>query len=878
MGNLAFYIKYAWRSILRGGQRSFFAILCIAVGVASIVALQSTGQSIQDTVAGDARADARADVRVTTRQDLFTAEELARFDDLKANKTIKDYTAPVTSQGMKVLKPDGSNSNSFGSFYLSFVVDPAKYPFYGSDKIIFENPKGKTLKDVLTKPGQIVLNSKMANGLGAKVGDKITKAAGDTPAQPLEVVGVLSENATVPERGQADFTGYNYISPDTAKQVYKPDTLLSSDIYVQTDSNTAADNKARDAINALSPAYDAKTSTERNEQLKQGTKGLSDLLSYVGLLSLLIGSVGVVNTMLVVVGRRSSEIATIKALGMESGQTVQVFIVEAAILGVMGSIAGIVLGELLTLAIGGVAGSFISQKLSFQIYGQPILIGLVVGIVTAIVFGLLPAYSASRIPPAQVLRQKTNALPRISFVATLLIILLMTVVMGLLAGVVLGGQFSLGVIIAFGALVSCAILILINAGTIWAVEKLPLPFGLNYKMARRNLGRSRGKNATTMLVMMVGIFAVALVFILSSSLKETIQDALERSFGYNVELRPKDNAQTQLALKAFEDKQVPGLQKNLLTTTANARLVSGGGVSADELLIRKIQKDKDKANSNANQRGGGGGADISSIGGIDAKDITTFTKTTSGRYFANDDEAVISEAYNKDYDIKIGDKLVYQVLSDKKEFSVTVVGIVTNKSAIVNLEPVQVTNNRMASITGHTSSLLLTIDKAQITPAVKYLQTNFEGAGVTDLSFISNIINDLIGNITAFPVLLAFLCLIAGAVLIANNVALAVLERRTEMGVMKSIGADRGRVLSIINWESGIVAFLGGLVGLFLAIGIASALVGFIGTPDNPAVLSVSPVLSIGMLVLAVGLALFATIGSAWGAAQEKPLVVLRYE
>ena len=95
---------------------------------------------------------------------------------------------------------------------------------------------------------------------------------------------------------------------------------------------------------------------------------------------------------------------------------------------------------------------------------------------------------------------------------------------------------------------------------------------------------------------------------------------------------------------------------------------------------------------------------------------------------------------------------------------------------------------------------------------------------------------------------------------------------------MKSIGADSGRVLAIINWETAVVGFLGGLFGLFLAISIGAVGVSQIGTKDDPGVLSVSPLISIGMLVLAVGLALVATVASAWGAAQEKPMVVLRYE
>jgi ABC-type antimicrobial peptide transport system permease subunit len=184
----------------------------------------------------------------------------------------------------------------------------------------------------------------------------------------------------------------------------------------------------------------------------------------------------------------------------------------------------------------------------------------------------------------------------------------------------------------------------------------------------------------------------------------------------------------------------------------------------------------------------------------------------------------------------------------------------------------------MQTIKGHQNGFEFNVTRGKVDEAIKYLETTFPGSNATDLSNMTAIVNRLIDNFTAFPILLALLSLIAGAVLIANNVALAVLERRTEMGIMKSIGADSRRVLAIINWETGIVGFLGGLFGFGLAAAIGSVLISYLGTEDNPAILSLSPVVFWGMLALALGLSLVATFVSAWGAAQEKPMVVLRYE
>ncbi len=872
MKNILLYTKYAWRSIARGGQRSFFAILCVAVGVASIVALQSTGLSIQDAVAGDARANARADVVVNNRQTYFKPEDIAKIDSLKQNGTIADYTTTNDFHGLAVRKADGSKSNDFGSYYQAFVIDPTKYPYYG--KVELAQPKGQSLKEVLTAPGQVVINSKMAASIGAKVGDKI-KAQGEGASGELQVVGVLTNSTPAPGDGQAEFTGYNYISLDTAKQYFNPDDLLANTVYVKTTSTKAADEKARDAINNSSKFFRAQTSEELNDQIKKASKQLSDVLSYVGLLSLLIGSVGVVNTMLVVVGRRSTEIATIKALGMEAGQTVQVFVIEAAILGVIGSVLGVLLGEGLSLLMSQVAEGFVGRSLDYNFYLQPIIIGLITGIVTAVVFGLLPAYSASKIPPAQVLRQKTNALPRISLIATLVIIVLMTLIMGTLSGVILGGEFVIGIIVAFVTLISCAILVLVFSGVLWLVGKVPLPFGLNYKMARRNLSRGRAKSATTLLVMLVGIFSVALVIILASSLKDTIKDTLEKSFGYNIQYTVKDDPQTVAVQQAVDKKQIPGQEKAIAFSFSSVRLVSGGGASAEELIARKIEKDKNSTNQNQGQNFT---TELSSLIGFSQKETEAVVKITEGNLFSTDDQVILDKAVKDAYGLKVGDTLVYQDLAGSNQYTLTVAGFFEKRNLLVGVGSAMTSYTRMQTIKGHQNGFEFNVTRGRVDEAIKYLETTFPGSNGTDLSIITNIINRLIDNFTAFPILLALLSLIAGAVLIANNVALAVLERRTEMGVMKSIGADNNRVLAIINWETAIVGFLGGLFGFGLAALLGSVLISLIGTPDNPATLTISPLVFIGMLALAVGLSIVATIGSAWGASQEKPLVVLRYE
>jgi putative ABC transport system permease protein len=371
----------------------------------------------------------------------------------------------------------------------------------------------------------------------------------------------------------------------------------------------------------------------------------------------------------------------------------------------------------------------------------------------------------------------------------------------------------------------------------------------------------------------VGIFSVALVIILASSLKDTVKESLEKSFGYNIQYTIKDDAQTAAVQQVVNAKQIPGQEKVVPFSYSNVRLVSAGGVSAEELIARKAEKEKDSTGQNENFM-----IDFSSLIGFSPQATSSVVKITEGSLLNSDDQVILDKSIKEALGLKVGDVVVYQELAGDAQFSMRVAGFFETKSSLLYIGSTITTYNRMQTIKGHQNGFELNVSRGKVDEAIKYLETTFPGSSATDLSNVTAIINRLIDNFTAFPILLAFLSLIAGAVLIANNVALAVLERRTEMGVMKSIGADSSRVLAIINWETGLVGFMGGLCGFGLAAAIGSVLISLLGTEDNPAVLNLSPAVFWGMLALAVGLSLVATGVSAWSAAREKPLVVLRYE
>jgi len=148
-----------------------------------------------------------------------------------------------------------------------------------------------------------------------------------------------------------------------------------------------------------------------------------------------------------------------------------------------------------------------------------------------------------------------------------------------------------------------------------------------------------------------------------------------------------------------------------------------------------------------------------------------------------------------------------------------------------------------------------------------------DGAIVMETDAIANSFTRLIQQVVVLPILVAALALFAAAAMIANTAALAAMERRREIGVMKAVGVRSGQVLRQMLLESGIVGLVGGLIGVGL---VALATVLYSKMLNLPASLNLWPVL--GLLALAVGVAVAATLVAAWPASRRRPLDVLRYE
>jgi putative ABC transport system permease protein len=237
---------------------------------------------------------------------------------------------------------------------------------------------------------------------------------------------------------------------------------------------------------------------------------------------------------------------------------------------------------------------------------------------------------------------------------------------------------------------------------------------------------------------------------------------------------------------------------------------------------------------------------------------------------------MVSEDFGKVFHIKVGSHVVYA--DGALRVPMTVIGIASTNNFIVFAETVidaryMQSSGLAAPGPSHYELMFLKIDHAYLNADVSSLRKTISSSLVLDLSNFLEFTN-VVDKLALFPEIIGGLVLFAGVIIIANTVALAMLERRREIGIMKAVGAKRRTILQFLLVENAIVGFVGAGAGVLLAM-LASAIFA-----QN--LLQISPTFDwttiIVLVLVGMVLAIGASALTALPASSEKPMSVLRYE
>jgi putative ABC transport system permease protein len=229
--------------------------------------------------------------------------------------------------------------------------------------------------------------------------------------QSFEVIGVMKERGSVAFQ---DYDDQTFIPLKTMQKLIAGVNYLSM-IRGKADSEENTDKVITDIEMLLRDRHDIKDMTGKNDDFTVGSTAevlkalgsITDALKYflmmMAALSLLVGGIGIMNIMLISVKERTREIGLRKALGANQARIVKQFLSETVCLTVLGGMVGLSLGVLISwlISLGIVHAGY---DWHFIISSSSVILALVVSVSVGLIFGIYPAFKASRLEPVEALR------------------------------------------------------------------------------------------------------------------------------------------------------------------------------------------------------------------------------------------------------------------------------------------------------------------------------------------------------------------------------------------------------------------------------------------------------------------------------------------
>jgi putative ABC transport system permease protein len=397
--------------------RTVLTTLGVIIGIAAIVSLLSLSQGLQSTVAYQLQAGLATDTLIVTPLDQGTRSLL--MNDSQAIEAIDQVSLAVP-----LLQRAGALSANGTVIEVSVVgVDFAKYrAIYGQAFVSQQGtiPTGPSEDAVVL--GASIYDPSQNGSVLAAPGDQVQLSRLDvTSVSPAEVrhngtvVGVLKEIGALSTGGLSDSSIYIPITKAAAFYQTSGATLILVKLH---DDRQATIDAATAAIKELFKDQVRVTSPKSVQNLVAGVFSTLDmfLLGIAGI-SLMVAGVGIMNVMMVSLLERRREIGILKALGMRDRTVLAIFLCEAAVIGLIGGVFGVMVGiasaDLVAFVLGKIAlpvqlGSWAAEGIAITpIMSSTVLIGAIAfGLAISLIFALYPAWRSSRMLPVIALRNE----------------------------------------------------------------------------------------------------------------------------------------------------------------------------------------------------------------------------------------------------------------------------------------------------------------------------------------------------------------------------------------------------------------------------------------------------------------------------------------
>jgi len=765
----------------RAGELRFLLVALIV----AVAALSSVGFFVDRMRAGlerDAHQLLGADLVIHADQPVSTNW---RTEALQRGLSVSE-TVTFTSMA---LVDRGAQSKSK---LVSVKAVATGYPLRGNLRIASEPDNDGALTRDIPAAGTVWIDQNLLNGLSVKQGDKLR--LGESTFTIAKIIVVE------PDRGAAfmnfaprvmlsmpDLAATGLVQPGS-RMTYRllvagnPETTSAFEKWVNQQTKTANLKGVR--IESLeSGRPEMKATQERGERF----------LSLVGLLSAMLAAVAIAMAARRFMLRHLDACAMLRCLGLTQNQVTALYLIEFLVIGLMGSALGALLGYAAHFVLLDGLARLVFKEMPPATF-LPALQGVATGLLLLIGFALPPILQLRNVPHNRVIRRERDA-PKP--------LVLATYGAGLCAFVLLllwqAGDRQLGLITAAGFVGGISVFTLVGWLSLKSVHTLRGMINVpSWNFALTSLQRRPGASLVQIVALAMGLMALLLLTVTRADLMDAWRQAtpLDAPNRFVVNIQP--DQKTEIETRLTQN----GIKQPLLYPMIRGRLIEVNGKPIDEGNYTE-----DRARRLVSRE-----FNLSTM-----NDLPQHNQITAGKWYTDTlPEASVEEGLAKTLNLKLGDRLVFDVAGQTVESTVTSLRRLEWGSMRVNffviINPKAVADMPQTWITAyHLSAKQAGLDNT--------LPRDFPNLTIVDMGSIIRQIQDVLDQVVAAVEFLFLFTLASGLLVLYAALLGSQDERMRESGLLRALGATRNQ-LRQAQWVE--LSLVGGLAGMLAASGAAA--------------------------------------------------------
>ncbi|OJF12468.1 ABC transporter permease [Couchioplanes caeruleus] len=714
----------------------------------------------------------------------------AVVEKIKTVSGVRSATGLVESDGARVIGSDGKVLTSTGPPRLGVS-------WTGEDELVrLREGRGPSA------PDEIAVNATVAEAAGLKVGDRVGVLTLE-PKKDFTLVGIVGYSGDRDSLGGVQQVAF---TEATAQQLMLGRTGVYSSVRVEAAGDVTPE-VLRDRIGAaLGAGYVVKTgdqlADESSAAMREGLSFFGQLLLGFAGVALFVGVFLILNTFSIIVAQRTRELALMRAMGASRRQVITSVLIEAVVIGLVAAVLGLAAGVGIGAGLAYLFGSFAGGGLELAPLGVPaaaVISSFVVGVLVTVVAAVLPALRASRIAPVAAMQDVAmpdRPLTKIS-VAGGAVTAVGAAALGLGLYGDVGNELWLILGGVLGSFVGIALLTPLISRPVVALLGRLFSWSVPGRLGRLNSGRNPRRTAITAAALMVGIALVTGVTVIMDSAKSSLKAEAARVLKAQIMISGDQNGPRPPTFDpAVVDRaaQIPGVR-------------AAAGVWNDQVLV-----DGAKEWVNATD-------DLAALAETYGASATGGTLTT-----LRDDQIAVSVPEATEHGWHIGSRV--KVQTSRGEPRTYTVAATYADDALPGWIILPAAATKDFGIPQPVLGFVRLDDGVPVSavlPQVKALVADSPEVSATDAAtFVDQQAQIFDVLITMIQILLAMAILIA-VLGVINTLALSVLERTRELGLLRAVGLGRAQTMRMVTVEAVVISVFGALLGVTVGAGLGTA-------------------------------------------------------